>query len=51
MSLFYICSEINCNRKYKTKNKLILHLLDNHNIVMESANTIEPVLITKDNKK
>lgn len=49
MSSFYLCSEINCNRKYKTKEKLINHVLDIHKIVLE--NIPEPILITKENKK
>lgn len=49
MSLFYLCTELDCNRKYKTKDKLIKHLLENHKKIND--NIIEPVLITDDNKK
>jgi len=49
MSLFYICSETNCNRKYKTENKLVGHLLQVHKII--STQIHEPVEITKENKK
>lgn len=49
MSSFFLCSEINCNRKYKTKNKLIDHLLQIHKIIAGEIN--EPVEITKENKK
>ena len=49
MSLFYLCSEINCNRKYKTENKLVGHLLQVHKII--STKIHEPVEITKENKK
>src|SRR5438093_1405714 len=41
MSLFYICSETNCDRKYKTLNGLISHLQKIHKIIE----------ITKENKK
>lgn len=47
--MFYICSELNCNRKYKTKNKLTDHLLMIHNVV--NAEISDPVEITKDNRK
>ena len=49
MSSFYLCPEINCNRKYKTKNKLIDHLLQIHKIIAHEVG--EPVEITKENKK
>ena len=49
MSLFYLCTELNCNRKYKTKDKLVNHLLDVHSVVVD--NIPAPVAITKDNKK
>lgn len=49
MSLFYICPEINCNRKYKTESKLVGHLLQIHKIISNRIH--EPVEITKENKK
>jgi hypothetical protein len=49
MSLFYLCSEIGCNRKYKTKNKLVGHLLQIHKIIADQID--EPVEINKQNKK
>jgi hypothetical protein len=49
MNLFFICPEINCNRKYKTKNKLIDHLLYIHKIIADEIG--EAVEITKENKK
>lgn len=48
MSQFYLCSEIGCNRKYKTIPKYKSHLLNDHNIVVE--NDLNLVTITKDNK-
>lgn len=49
MSLLFLCSEVNCNRKYKTKNKLVNHLLQIHKIIPNEIS--EPVKITKENKK
>lgn len=46
---FYLCSENNCNKKYKTENKLIDHLLQAHKII--SNDDHQPVEITKENKK
>ncbi len=46
---FYFCTEINCNRKYKTENKLVDHLLQVHKII--SNDDHQPVEITKENKK
>ena len=51
MSMFYFCG--NCNRKYKTKNKLIKHASDKHNILLDE-NTLfsKPLPIkSKPNKK
>lgn len=47
--MFYLCSELNCNRKYKTKNKLINHLLKEHKII--DAQVGDPIEITKENKQ
>lgn len=49
MNTFYFCTEINCNRKYKTESKLVGHLLQIHKIIRNEIN--EPVEITKENKK
>lgn len=49
MSLFYLCTELNCNKKYKTKDKLIGHLLEVHKII--SPTIQDPAEITKDNRK
>lgn len=49
MNTFYFCTEINCNRKYKTENKLVDHLLQAHKIISNRIH--EPVEITKENKK
>lgn len=46
---FYLCPEMDCNKKYKQLNRLNDHLLNDHKIVNQSV--IEPVLITKENKK
>lgn len=51
MSEFYLCSELNCNKKYKTKNKFINHLLNNHNVIKKEDEIGDPVEITKTNKK
>lgn len=51
MSKFYICSEIGCNKKYKTKDKYIGHLLTTHKIIKSENEIEEPVEITKENKK
>lgn len=48
MSLFYLCTENNCHRKYKTRNKLVQHLLKDHQVV--DADIGEPIEITKENK-
>ena len=47
--MFYLCSEANCNRKYKTKDKLMSHLLKDHDTVDPVIG--EPVNITKENRK
>ncbi|XWV25427.1 putative E3 ubiquitin-protein ligase XBAT35-like [Tupanvirus deep ocean] len=51
MGKFYLCTELNCNRKYVTKSKLLKHLLDAHEIIKSENEITEPVEITKDNKK
>ncbi|XWV26755.1 RING finger domain protein [Tupanvirus soda lake] len=51
MGQFYLCSELNCNRKYITKNKLVKHFLDAHEIIKTENEIGEPVEITKENKK
>lgn len=45
---FYLCTELNCNRKYKQAQRLVDHLLDAHQIINPSVP--EPVLITKETK-
>lgn len=50
MSLFYLCTNVDCNRKYKTTDKLINHMLS-HNIILEEKDIPEPVSITNNNKK
>ena len=47
---FYICPEINCNRKYKTKNKLIAHVLTTHNTLLTDDEISDPIKISKENK-
>jgi len=49
MNLFHLCPELNCNRKYKTKVKLVNHLLEIHKIIADDIQ--DPVEITKENKK
>ena len=49
MSSFYLCSAQGCNKKYKTKEKLIDHLLVVHKQICEEDP--ESVEITKENKK
>lgn len=49
MSLFYLCTEENCNKKYKTRPKLVDHLLECHKII--DSVIPEPVEINKTNKK
>jgi hypothetical protein len=50
-NFFYLCKTVRCNRKYKTKPKLIEHCLKQHSILLEEADIPDPVLVTKDNKK
>lgn len=47
--MFHLCPELKCNKKFKTKNGLVKHLLQVHQIVDAVIN--EPIEITKDNKK
>lgn len=49
MASFYLCSELSCNRKYKTKEGLEKHLVGFHNTLPTVLG--EPVLITKETKK
>ena len=49
MNLFYLCTEFGCNKKYKTQDKFINHLLESHQITNPIIG--EPIEITKDNKK
>jgi len=49
MSFFYLCTELGCNKKYKTQDKFINHLLESHQIT--NPIIANPVEITKDNKK
>ena len=49
MSLFFLCSEAGCNKKYKTRDKLVGHLLECHKITDPVVG--EPLEITKDNRK
>ncbi len=44
--MFHLCPELNCNRKYKTKPKLIDHLLKVHQIVDFVVD--DPIEITKE---
>lgn len=46
---FYLCPTLNCNRKFKKKDRLEAHLLEYHKII--DAEISEPVRITKENKK
>ena len=46
---FYLCPELNCNRKYKTHDRIVIHLLDVHNVVLQDELT--PVEVTKENIK
>ena len=43
MSLFYLCTEINCNRKYKTEIKLVDHLLKQQKIVENNRNNYKKI--------
>jgi membrane-associated HD superfamily phosphohydrolase len=49
MPKLYLCSELNCNKKYITQKKLIAHLLNVHEIVKDDI--ADPVEITNENKK
>lgn len=49
LDLFYLCPVLNCNRKFKKKDRLETHLLENHKII--DAEIGEPVAMTKENKK
>ena len=51
MTSFYLCLQENCNKKYKTKEKLVDHVLKIHKIIVDDISTLKPVQITKDNKK
>lgn len=51
MGLFYCCTEKDCNRKYKTPKKLVEHLLDAHEKIVNEADLPEPYEITDTNKK
>ena len=51
MPKFYLCNELNCNRKYITKEKLIIHLLSVHDIIKNDNDIGEPIEITRENKK
>jgi hypothetical protein len=48
---FYLCDELNCKRKYKTKPKLIDHILSTHQRIIEEGSIGEPVVITNETKK
>jgi transcription termination factor NusB len=50
-NLLYLCTMQNCNNKYKTKNKLIQHVLKVHEQIIYENDIDEPIEITKDNKK
>jgi len=49
MSKFYLCTEKDCNKKYKTFSKFENHLLAVHSKIADPAT--EPLEITKDNRK
>jgi len=51
MSLFYLCTEIDCNKKYKTSNKLVDHLLKVHKKIIEEKELSAPEEISKNNRK
>ena len=47
----YLCTEMGCNRKYKTKDKLIAHILKDHQKIISESDIQDPVAITKENKE
>lgn len=49
MPQFYLCSELNCNRKYKTKERMEHHMLTVHKIT--DGVIKDPIEITQQNKK
>ncbi len=49
MSLFYLCQEYGCKRKYKTSPKLIDHMLKEHKKIISEPNP--PVEITNETDK
>ena len=49
MALFYLCKVRGCNKKYKTSNGLIDHMLLIHEEIMDQV--VEPVDISGGNKK
>ena len=51
MGKFFLCTELDCNRKYITKNKLIKHLLDTHEIIKTDNDIGDAVEVTNENKK
>lgn len=50
MSLFYLCVDTKCNRKYKTRVKLIDHVLKDHNKIITEADIRDPTEVSKANK-
>jgi hypothetical protein len=51
MSLFYLCTQEKCNRKYKRKDKLVKHLLLDHEKIVAEEDIFAPEEITHENKK
>jgi len=48
--MFYLCTETGCNRKYKTLEKVTMHITQTHQILVDPTK-LQLVEITKENKK
>lgn len=48
MGKFYLCTALNCNRKYLKKERFISHMLNDHQVIIDYDP--EPMEINKDNK-
>lgn len=51
MPLMYICTQHKCNRKYKTREKLLKHLVLQHKVIVKEDEIFTQVEITKENKR